>query len=307
MTRKKSRGEYIRVIDGHRRYNLEANWRNQSFFHRFKAYLAGIAGAGLLFGGMGMAVAYVDSRKPALMQTYNNMLKIDKEDFGKQSPEELETLGESSSQDSDEEVIQAGQHGLEDKLDGPQFKNLSIEGIKKIIDEECKQYNSGRDGHFRGYKVDPILFTEIVRTESNFRQDIIHYKVKRVRNPDWAKNARFRISNRGVKEFLHLKMHDKRGREIPAAYGLCGLTPKTAKDVGIDSRKIMDSRQNIRGGIRYFGKLLQIYEGEKIKAIAAYNAGPSRVTYKLPKIEQTREYVKRILSAYSAKTGKKQP
>ena len=58
------------------------------------------------------------------------------------------------------------------------------------------------------------------------------------------------------------------------AIGEMQLLPSTARNLGVDP---FDSQQNLRGGATYLSALMQRYDGDLIKALAAYNAGPGAV------------------------------
>src|SRR5262249_12916133 len=81
------------------------------------------------------------------------------------------------------------------------------------------------------------------------------------------------------------------------AVGLMQLMPAIAQRYGVDP---LIPEQNIDGGTRYLGDLIQRYAGREDAlecAIAAYNAGPAAVDRHngVPPYKQTREYVQRIL------------
>jgi len=63
-------------------------------------------------------------------------------------------------------------------------------------------------------------------------------------------------------------------RSHAGAYGPMQLMPGTAKELGVD---INDPEQNTRGGVRYLAKMLNQF-GDPVHAMAAYNAGPGRVS-----------------------------
>ena len=82
------------------------------------------------------------------------------------------------------------------------------------------------------------------------------------------------------------------------AVGLMQLMPQTAVTMYVDD--ILDPRENIHGGVRYLRVLTNEFDGDLVKVIAAYNAGPGAVRRAggIPKIAETQEYVKRVLRLY---------
>lgn len=82
------------------------------------------------------------------------------------------------------------------------------------------------------------------------------------------------------------------------ALGLMQLMPGTAQEMGVADP--FDPVENIRGGVRYLSRLLTTLNGDFPLALAAYNAGPSRVIgqNKIPPIRETRDYVERVLNYY---------
>ena len=91
------------------------------------------------------------------------------------------------------------------------------------------------------------------------------------------------------------------------AIGLMQLMPATAFELGVNPHV---PSENLRGGIRYLQQLLEQYDGDEdqiVKALAAYNAGPGRVSQYdgTPPFPETIGYVGKIIRRYLALTGQK--
>ena len=82
------------------------------------------------------------------------------------------------------------------------------------------------------------------------------------------------------------------------AQGLMQLVPETAQHFGVYNP--FDPEQNVDAGVRYLSMLLDRYNGDLPKALAAYNAGPSAVDRwgGVPNYRETREYVQKVTSSY---------
>ena len=89
------------------------------------------------------------------------------------------------------------------------------------------------------------------------------------------------------------------------AMGLAQLMPATARDLGVNPA---DAAANLMGGARYLRYLLDEFDGNVEKALAAYNAGPARVRNAggVPAIAETRAYVASIVRRISYSTGASQ-
>lgn len=117
------------------------------------------------------------------------------------------------------------------------------------------------------YRLDPALLRAVIKTESGFRQHAVSRK---------------------------------------GAVGLMQLTPATAATLRVND--VYDPIQNIRGGAKQLRHLLNLYQGELTLALAAYNAGVHRIKgHKVPRIRETRAYVRRVLQYYEVFRSHPQP
>jgi soluble lytic murein transglycosylase-like protein len=85
------------------------------------------------------------------------------------------------------------------------------------------------------------------------------------------------------------------------AQGLMQLMPQTASELGVHNA--FDPQANVEGGTRYLRELLERYDFDLIKALAAYNAGPQRVEQYggVPPYYETKAYVARIVRDFNKK------
>lgn len=100
-----------------------------------------------------------------------------------------------------------------------------------------------------------------------------------------------------VKAVIHAESsYNPQALSPKGAKGLMQLMPGTAQDLKVvDS---FDPQDNIRGGVRYLRFLLDTFKGDVPLALAAYNAGLSKVAKYggIPPYEETRNYVSRVLA-----------
>jgi soluble lytic murein transglycosylase-like protein len=82
------------------------------------------------------------------------------------------------------------------------------------------------------------------------------------------------------------------------AMGLMQLMPETAREMQVSAP--YEAEENIMGGSRYLRRMLNLFDGDLLLGLAAYNAGPSKVLENrtIPEIPETEEYVKKVMREY---------
>lgn len=142
------------------------------------------------------------------------------------------------------------------------------------------RYTAWIDRYAREAQLDPMLIEAMVFAESSRRSGVVSHK---------------------------------------GAVGLMQLMPSTAREVGarlgmrnLDAAMLRDPELNLRLGIQYFAWLVERHESLEL-ALAAYNAGPTRVskwrrehpemvpTQLIEEVAyfETRTYVARVLDRYA--------
>ena len=87
---------------------------------------------------------------------------------------------------------------------------------------------------------------------------------------------------------------------VKGACGLMQLMPGTALRFGVSD--IFDPAENVEGGVKYLRFLMDRYEGDRIRTLAAYNAGEGAVDRYggVPPYRETEDYVERVRQWYGS-------
>ena len=90
------------------------------------------------------------------------------------------------------------------------------------------------------------------------------------------------------------------------AWGLTQLMPGTAAEVGVAADYRTNPYSQVVGGATYLGRMLKRENGNIVRALAAYNAGPGNVDKYdgVPPFKETQHYVQVIPQKYNEYLGK---
>ncbi|OGP50412.1 MAG: hypothetical protein A2Y79_05805 [Deltaproteobacteria bacterium RBG_13_43_22] len=110
-----------------------------------------------------------------------------------------------------------------------------------------------------------------------------------------AASLKYSLDPALVKAVIHAESRfDPRAVSPKGAVGLMQIDPDTARELGI--KDPFNPKHNIDGGARYLKEMLDAFEGDQRLALAAYNAGPTRVYQHngVPPFKNTKKYIKQV-------------
>ena len=160
--------------------------------------------------------------------------------------------------------------------------NIDKEILKNIYPKKYEEYV---EKYSKEYNVDPLVVFSVIKAESNFKKD--------------AKSS-------------------------SGAKGLMQLMDATAEEMAnkidtsvAEEESLFDPEKNIMIGVRYYSELLDMYEGNMLLALTAYNAGIGTVDNWIEKgiinsdgsnvenipYKETNNYVRKILRDYKIYTN----
>jgi soluble lytic murein transglycosylase-like protein len=110
-------------------------------------------------------------------------------------------------------------------------------------------------------------------------------------------SEKYGVSPSLVKAVIHAESgYNPNAVSTKGASGLMQLMPGTARSLKVANS--FDPKDNVEGGVKYLRFLLDTFGGDVSLALAAYNAGLSKVARYggIPPYAETRTYVNRVLS-----------
>ncbi len=146
---------------------------------------------------------------------------------------------------------------------------------------------------------------QVVANARNRRQGIFRTKAQaRSVLTRWRAEIKAAARKAGINEALIVAVvivesgGDPYAKSPKGALGLGQLMPGTAHRYGV--RDAFDPAENLRGSATYLSDLINMFRGDLVLALAAYNSGAQAVfKYRgVPPYAETREYVPKVLAAF---------
>lgn len=124
-----------------------------------------------------------------------------------------------------------------------------------------------------------------------------------VSNPELSRTihaaaAKYAVDPKLISAVAEVESGGNQSAVSPAgAVGVMQLMPETAAGLGVNP---YDMKSNVEGGAKYLREMLDTFDGDVKKAVAAYNAGPNAVKAYggVPPYAETQNYVNNVLDIY---------
>lgn len=176
-------------------------------------------------------------------------------------------------------------------------------------------YSSNAETYYHKYKNGIPIYTNIPPIERGYKRIVIEHQTYDIRRNtfgsfSYSKNYDDHINKTAnwygidpylVKAVIKVESNfNAKAVSSKGAMGVMQLMPGTAKDQGVDDP--FDPSDNIKGGVRYLKKLMDMFNGDLGLALAGYNAGENAVIkygYTIPPYSETVSYVDKVLVHYN--------
>jgi hypothetical protein len=122
----------------------------------------------------------------------------------------------------------------------------------------------------------------------------------------WRSAQKHRVDPRLLVAMAKVESNfDPKAVSDAGAQGLMQFMPETATQMGL--KNPLDAAESMDAGAKYIKSLLDRYDGNVEKALAAYNAGPGRVDEAggIPEIAETQAFVREVLSGFREAKGQR--
>ncbi len=172
-------------------------------------------------------------------------------------------------------VSQADIYRYEDDEGVVHFSDAPTDKRFKIFMRDIKKDKQLRTLLKMSRSVNPAEYDHIIKTSSD----------------------KYGVSTSLIKAVIHAESgYNPNAVSHKGASGLMQLMPGTAKSLKVINS--FDPKDNVEGGVKYLRFLLDTFKGDVSLALAAYNAGLSKVAKYggIPPYAETRNYVNKVLS-----------
>lgn len=155
------------------------------------------------------------------------------------------------------------------------------------------------------------IITDLKSQKGVVNTSILEYNNQSISNPSYKRSEpfhdiiirasrRYNVDPALIKAIIKVESHfDPYAISYKGAKGLMQLMPVTLRAMG--AKNPFDPEHNIDAGVRYLKKLLIIFDDNLELALAAYNAGITKVRLYggVPPFKSTKNYIRKVLQYYN--------
>lgn len=173
------------------------------------------------------------------------------------------------------------------------FKPQVVKDFETMYKEAVNKYNKTNSAKIN--KIKEIEKNSYTKSISNIEENKQKSVNETIQDAISKASKRYKISPDLINAVIQTESgFNPNSVSNAGAMGLMQLMPGTALQLGV--KKPFNIEDNIDGGTRYLQLLLRRYDNNLDKALAAYNAGPSKVdaVNGIPDISETKNYVYKI-------------
>jgi len=188
--------------------------------------------------------------------------------------------------------IQARIAEIEGQFSLPAQQMPGMEFAAKLQQEMDKNVVSAAG---KAHAVQSAQSATAVQQAEKSRSDVSNPELSRTIH---AAAAKYAVDPKLISAVAEVESGGNQSAVSPAgAVGVMQLMPETAAGLGGDPD---DMKSNVEGGAKYLREMLDTFDGDVKKAVAAYNAGPNAVKAYggVPPYAETQNYVNNVLDIY---------
>lgn len=157
-----------------------------------------------------------------------------------------------------------------------QSNGLSNEDYHKLLTKSLANFFNGRDKYLHTFRV---LNSSLASQQVPLTQQVLEFLF-----PEKYKDA-IQGVDKSIDPYVVLALirqesaFNPTARSVAGARGLMQIMPATGRSLqrNLTIRQLYNTQTNLRLGIRYFKRLTNLYDGNLVLSLAAYNAGQGNV------------------------------